>query len=203
MKQQLEVIIRSANRLKAIIEDLSNVNDYQAGTSRLRHRLLSINQVIQKVVNSNMESARQKNIAFAARVPDTELIVDADEEKITIAINNLVTNAIGFTDQNGHILVSAERLPGYIQVSVIDDGIGIPAKDLPRVFDRFFQVQSHLTRRHGGMGLGLSVAKAMIELHKGQIWVESVEGKGSKFSFILPTTKTVGMGTNKVSAFLP
>ncbi len=77
-------------------------------------------------------------------------------------------------------------MPGYLKVSVIDDGIGIPAQDLGRVFERFYQVESHLTRRHGGMGLGLSVAKAMIELHNGQIWVESLEGKGSNFTFLLP-----------------
>jgi signal transduction histidine kinase len=64
--------------------------------------------------------------------------------------------------------------------------VGIPAKDLPHIFERFFQVESHLTRRHGGMGLGLSVAKSMIEMHGGRLWVESVEGKGSSFIFILP-----------------
>ena len=70
-----------------------------------------------------------------------------------------------------------------------DDGIGIPAKDLVRVFERFFQVESHLTRRYAGMGLGLAVAKAMIELHGGRIWVESEEGKGSTFIFLLPVTQ--------------
>lgn len=203
IKQQVEVIIRSANRLKSIIEDLSNVNDFQSGNSRLRHRLLSINHVMTKVVNSQLKDAQEKSITINIRLPESDLVVDADEEKITIALNNLVANAITFTDNGGHVLVTAERLPGHIQVSVIDNGIGIPARDLPRVFDRFFQVQSHLTRRHGGMGLGLSVAKAMVELHKGQIWVESNEGKGSKFTFILPTQKPAGPQIPKVSAFLP
>jgi signal transduction histidine kinase len=86
-------------------------------------------------------------------------------------------------------MVSAESLPGYVKVSVVDDGIGIPEKDIPQVFERFFQVESHLTRHHGGMGLGLFVAKVMTELHSGQIWVESIEGKGSNFSFLLPSGK--------------
>lgn len=202
LKQQLDVIIRSANRLKSIIENLSNVNDYQTGISRLRHRTLSINQVVAGVVNSQMKNAQEKHIAISTRVPEIELVVDADEEKISLALNNLVSNAISFTDSGGQILVMAERLPGYVQVSVIDNGIGIPAKDLPRVFDRFFQVQSHLTRRHGGMGLGLSVSKAMVELHKGQIWVESAEGKGSKFTFILPLQKSNETQLPKVSAFI-
>jgi signal transduction histidine kinase len=71
----------------------------------------------------------------------------------------------------------------------MDDGVGIPAKDLPRVFERFFQVETHLTRRFGGMGLGLAVAKAMVELHGGRIWAESEEGKGSTFTFLLPTDR--------------
>ncbi len=91
-----------------------------------------------------------------------------------------------FTNQGGHVFVTGELVPGYVKVSVIDDGIGIPAKDLPHIFDRFFQVESHLTRRHGGMGLGLSVAKVMIEMHGGRIWAESMEGKGSNFTFLLP-----------------
>jgi len=76
----------------------------------------------------------------------------------------------------------AGKIPDYVKVSVIDDGIGIPVKDLPRVFERFYQVESHLTRKHGGMGLGLAVAKSMVEMHGGRIWVESVEGKGSNFT---------------------
>jgi signal transduction histidine kinase len=87
-------------------------------------------------------------------------------------------------------LVKIAEDSGYMKVSVTDDGIGIPARDLPRVFERFFQVETHLTRRHGGMGLGLSVAKAMVELHGGRIWVESQEGKGSTFTFLLPASQT-------------
>jgi signal transduction histidine kinase len=69
---------------------------------------------------------------------------------------------------------------------VEDDGVGIPAKELSHIFERFFQVESHLTRKHGGMGLGLSVAKAMVEMHGGRIWAESAEGAGSTFTFLLP-----------------
>lgn len=71
-------------------------------------------------------------------------------------------------------------------MAVEDNGVGIPAKDVPHVFERFYQVESHLTRRHGGMGLGLSVARVMIELHDGRIWVDSQEGIGSTFTFVLP-----------------
>jgi signal transduction histidine kinase len=82
-----------------------------------------------------------------------------------------------------------EEDSGYFKVTVMDNGIGIPPRDLPRVFERFFQVETHLTRRYGGMGLGLAVAKAIIELHGGRIWVQSEVGKGSDFTFLLPSNQ--------------
>jgi len=115
--------------------------------------------------------------------------LDADEVKLGIALSNLVKNSIQFTESPGNVTVKVEEDGDFFKVSVVDDGIGIPAKDLLRVFERSFQVESHLTRRYAGMGLGLAVAKAMVELHGGRIWVESEEGKGSNFIFLLPMTQ--------------
>ena len=94
--------------------------------------------------------------------------------------------------------IRVEEDTGYIKVTVMDDGIGIPARELPRIFERFYQVETHLTRRYGGMGLGLSVAKAMIELHGGRIWAES-EGRGSRFTFLLP----MNLGAEAASSVNP
>ena len=132
------------------------------------------------------ELAEQRKITLRMDVSRADLPVEGDAEKIGMALSNLVKNALTFTNEGGHILVAAEQLPGYVKVMISDDGIGIPAKDMQSIFDRFYQVEQHLTRRHGGMGLGLSIARDLIEAHGGQIWVESVEGKGSRFSFILP-----------------
>jgi signal transduction histidine kinase len=112
--------------------------------------------------------------------------IHADGVKINIALSNLVKNAIQFTDNGGTTTIKISEDSGYYKTEVVDNGIGIPSKDLPKLFDRFFQVEEHLTRKHGGMGLGLSVAKSMVELHGGRIWVESEEGKGSTFTFLLP-----------------
>jgi signal transduction histidine kinase len=196
--KQLDVIIRSATRLKKIVEDLSNVSNVQSGAVRLHRKPIALQFLIPKVAAPYQEAARRKHVSLAVKMPDVDLTVEGDEEKLTTALSNLVDNALIFTNDNGHVFISADKLPGYVKVSVLDDGIGIPAKDLPRVFDRFFQVQSHLTRRHGGMGLGLSVTKAMIELHGGQIWVESIEGKGSNFSFLVPTKPTSAQAASKV-----
>ena len=198
-RRQLDIIIKNANRLKNIIEDLANVNNSITGSSRLHQKDFPINQLIEKIVLSYKQTAIRKKIDLRATIPDDEVRIAGDEEKLAIAINALVNNAITFTDAHGQIDVSVDPLPGYVQIIVSDNGIGIPPKDLPRVFDRFFQVSSHLTRRHGGMGLGLSVAKAMIEMHSGQIWVDSKEGEGSKFYILLPTNTTPG--SHKKSVF--
>jgi two-component system sensor histidine kinase VicK len=139
------------------------------------------------VAGSFQKEAQKRQISLRADTGQGDLNIQGDASKISIALSNIVQNAIIFSNPEGDVRVVAEEIPGYVKVSVIDNGIGIPTKDLPHVFERFYQVESHLTRRHGGMGLGLSVAKVMIEIHGGRIWAESIENKGSNFTFILPT----------------
>ncbi len=186
VRQQAETIIRYASRLKEIIESLARIHNYESGTARLRKSLFSIPHLIDNVLASFADLATQRHISLQSERRGGDLFIEGDPAKVSIALGNLVKNALLFTNEGGHVRVISEAVPGYVKVSVVDDGIGIPAKDLPRVFERFFQVEAPLTRRHGGMGLGLSVAKAMIELHGGRIWAESQVGKGSIFSFLLP-----------------
>jgi signal transduction histidine kinase len=145
---------------------------------------------VEDVVLTFQDEAKSRNITLHAETGESPLYMDADGIKINIALSNLVKNALQFTDSGGVVSIHAGEESGYLKVSVTDNGIGIPARDLPRVFERFFQVETHLTRRHGGMGLGLAVAKAMVELHGGRIWVESEAGRGSTFTFLLPVEQT-------------
>jgi signal transduction histidine kinase len=185
-RDPIDTIIRNATRLKEIIESLTEVDNYEAGLARIRQNSISIPSIVREAVSSFQDMAARKNITLQEDIRDEDLQVEADASKITVALSNLLRNALTFTNEGGLVQVLVESVTGHVQVSVKDNGIGIPASDLGRVFDRFFQVESHLTRRHTGMGLGLSVAKSMIELHGGRIWVESVEGRGSTFSFLLP-----------------
>jgi signal transduction histidine kinase len=153
----------------------------------MRRSTVSMAGMLADVARSFQGQAKDKHILLSVDVPEDPLNVQADPEKLSIALGNLVENALTFTDEGGRVHLSGVKLPGYVKVSVLDNGIGIPARDLHRVFERFYQVESHYTRRHGGMGLGLAVAKVMVEMHGGQIWAESVEGRGSNFSFLLPT----------------
>jgi signal transduction histidine kinase len=203
LRQQIDAIISSAVRLKGIVESLAKVDQFEAGSARLRRETLNVGQLAVEVTTSFKEMADRRQIQLNIRLGAEELTAEADPEKVAIALNNLLRNALTFTDQGGHVSVNVDRIPGYIQISVVDDGIGIPERDLERVFERFYQVESHMTRHHGGMGLGLSVAKAMVEMHNGQIWVKSQEGKGSTFAFVLPIHKPEAGGGHENAGATP
>jgi signal transduction histidine kinase len=188
--EQLDTIIRNATKLKTIVENLSNVDSIQSGAARVRNQQVSLTKIIDDVILTFQDEARSRNITLESQGGGVPFHLDADEVKLSIALSNLVKNALQFTESGGHVTVNAQEESGYFKVAVLDDGIGIPARDLPRVFERFFQVETHLTRHYGGMGLGLAVARAMIELHGGRIWVESEEGKGSCFTVLLPIEQT-------------
>jgi signal transduction histidine kinase len=186
-QEQLEVIIRSAMRLKEIIEDMATIAHDDEGKSRVRRAKFSINKLIDEVADKYRKTAEKQGITLESEMPKgKEIAIVADREKISLALINLVENALTFTDKGGQVGIRAEIDEGYVKVLVVDTGIGIQTEEQERIFDRFYQVESHLTRKHGGMGLGLSIAKAMVEMHNGQIWCESKEGMGSLFCFMLP-----------------
>jgi signal transduction histidine kinase len=199
--EQLDTIVRNATKLKEIVENLSDVDNFQSGAARVRSNKVSLAKVVEDTILTFKDDAKSRNITLQAEFDNEPFFIEADGVKIGIVVSNLVKNALQFTDKDGHITVKVEEDSGYMKVSVSDDGIGIPAKDLSRVFERFFQVETHLTRRYGGMGLGLAVAKSMIDLHNGRIWAESEEGKGSTFTFLLPIEKT-GHTTASPSPFV-
>lgn len=185
--EQMDVIIRSAMRLKTIVEDMATIAHKEEGMSRVRREPFSMSRLVENSVSNFQLEAAEKSIDMNFDVPeDDPLKVDGDREKIDIVLTNLIQNAITFTDEGGQVGVKAEGDGKNVMVFVVDTGIGIPEEAVGQVFDRFFQVESHLTRTHGGMGLGLSIAKAMVDMHGGQIWCESKEGVGSLFCFTLP-----------------
>ena len=119
-------------------------------------------------------------------MPAKPITIRGDRGKINLAISNLLSNAVKFTPENGHIELDVILHTGRVEIAVVDDGIGIPKDELTRIFERFYQVEDHLTRHHGGLGLGLCIAKEVVEQHGGRIWAESSEGQGSRFRVVLP-----------------
>ena len=199
---QLAAIIRNATKLKDIVENLSDVDNFQTGAARVRSNKVSMAKIVEDTILSFQDDAKSQNITLKAEMDGQPFFVEADGVKIGIVVSNLVKNALQFTSMDGHITIKVEEEAGQVKVAVGDDGIGIAAKDLERVFERFFQVETHLTRRYGGMGLGLAVAKSMIDLHNGRIWVESQEGKGSTFTFLLPIERTEKSTAASASPFV-
>jgi signal transduction histidine kinase len=185
-EEQIDVIISSCIRLKKITEDLSAIAHQEQGKSRVRVAPFSVKEMIEEAAERFGPLAKERAIELAFDLPDDPLTVQGEKEKIEVALANIIDNAVSFTDQGGQVGIKAEAVGEKVQVFVADTGIGIPEEDLERVFDRFYQVESHLTRRHEGMGLGLSIARTMIEMHNGEIWCESKEGVGSIFGFSLP-----------------
>ncbi len=184
--QDLEIIVKSSLRLKEIIEEFSNVDHFEHGLSRLRRGKVALNQVVQEVTNSFHEMSIQNSINLSTELPKTPLSIEGDAAKIAMALREVVKNALAFTNPGGQVRVKLEHIPNFARISVIDNGIGIPANEQAKIFQRFYQVEKHLTRRHGGMGLGLSIARDMVEMHGGKITVDSIEGKGSRFVLLLP-----------------
>ena len=187
MRDEVDVIVRSSMRLKEILDQFSNIDQIELGLTHLHRTRVAIAPLILEVVGAFQDLANEKMITIKIDIPQKGLLfVEGDAEKIGIALRNLVKNALTFSNEGGQMRVRAEEVPGYVKISVIDNGLGIPASEQEKIFQRFYQVEKHMTRTHGGMGLGLSITKDMVEMHGGRIWVESVEGKGSRFTFLLP-----------------
>lgn len=185
-KEQSQTIEKAALRLKDIVEDLSKIELAQSGTSVVRAARYDIAEQLHRLIVAHQPAASGRSVRLNSQIPGHGVFVVADANKLFVAIDHLLKNAIAFTDSGGLVQVSLKEDGDEVVVEVADSGIGIPAADLPRVFDRFYQVEDHMTRRHGGMGLGLTIARTLVEMHGGSLQAESVEGKGSRFSLRMP-----------------
>ncbi len=186
--EQVNIVLQSALRLRALIDDMVNLRHVDTGEAQLERDIFSVTELVKEVAEEFGQVALAKQQTLRVDVPDDPLRIDADRQKIYLVLANLLSNAIKFTSSRGRVQVSAHKKGDEIWMTVMDTGIGIPERDYNRIFDRFYQVEPSLTRHYEGMGLGLSIAKSMVELHKGRIWVESVVGKGSRFTVALPVS---------------
>jgi signal transduction histidine kinase len=184
--EQIDMVLQGAIQLKGLIEDMVNLSHLEAGSAELDLSEFILQDVIQRAIEAQQQFADTKSLEIRQSLPAAAICVRADLEKISIVLNNLLNNAIKFTPAGGRIQVAVRLQTGIVAVSIADTGIGIPQNELERIFDQFYQVESPLTRREGGMGLGLSIARGIVELHGGRIWAESVPGRGSRFTFTLP-----------------
>ncbi len=182
----LSRIQANADRLTRMLNELLDLSKIEAGKIELRPTVLSIQELLADVLEVLQPLAQQKSITMEVTSIDGVPKVHADRDKLYEVLANLVDNAIKFTPSGGHILIGTKVLDDrYITVEVSDTGCGIPEEDLPKIFDKFYRVQS-VSANHAGAGLGLAIAKGLIELHGGTIGVDSTSGKGSHFYFTVP-----------------
>lgn len=185
----LSMVDRNINRLSEIISELVDISKIESGTITMELKPLDLGVALNMVKAPLTSKTKEKSISIHTEIPSNLPQVYGDSSKLEQIFNNLLNNAIKFIPEGGHIYISAKdyELDGdFIEVSVKDTGIGISPEKLEKIFDKFYQVENSMTRETKGTGLGLSIVKSLVELQGGKIWVESEEGKGSKFTFTLP-----------------
>jgi signal transduction histidine kinase len=180
-----EIVERNAAALAQIVADILDVSRITAGKLRLERRPVDLRSVIDDAIAAILPAAEAKGVTV--RVDARPLVISADGDRLQQVVWNLASNAVKFTPRGGHVDLSVEPGASEVAISVRDDGIGIAPAFLPHVFERFRQAESRPTREHGGLGLGLSIAKHLVEMHGGSI--EAVSGglgRGATFRVVLP-----------------
>jgi two-component system phosphate regulon sensor histidine kinase PhoR len=172
------------DRLTQLVAELTELSRIETGKAELKEEPVNLNKLAEEVITQLSPQAERQKLAIGKKLDADLPSVLADKDRVRQVITNLVHNAIKFTPPGGRITVTTRTLEGSAVVNIADTGVGIPKEDLPRVFERFYKGDK--ARAGEGTGMGLAIAKHVVEAHGGSIWVESEEGKGSTFSFSLP-----------------
>jgi PAS domain S-box-containing protein len=185
----LTIIKSNTDRLTLLVNDLLDISRIESGRLILTPRVVRIDDLIGQVITAMAARAAERELALRSDLPPVLPEVFVDPDRVIQVLTNLVGNACRYTPSGGEIVVLASAHEGEIQVSVRDTGIGISEEDQQRLFSRFFRSDDPTVQEAPGTGLGLSITKSLVEMHGGQIWVESELGHGSTFTFSLPTAQ--------------
>lgn len=192
-KKFLTIAKNNINRLAKIITDILDISKLEAGRAVMYKIKLNINEIIKNVYESTKTAVEQKGIEFSLSLGESVELTWLDPDKIGQVLKNLISNAIKFNRVNGkiRILSSKEDINGkdFIKIIVEDNGIGMPQEEIENLFRNFSPLDTGMTRKQGGAGLGLAISKGIVELHGGNIWVMSEPDVGSKFIFTIPIYK--------------
>jgi signal transduction histidine kinase len=192
VKIAVDQINRSAQFLLALISDLLDLSRFEEGRTRLEPEEVDLGPLVAGAVEPVSVMAEAKGIVMTVETPADPTPVRLDPMRMRQVLWNLVHNAVKFTPKGGRIRVEASADDEGVAFSVVDNGVGVEAKDLPFIFDRFRQADGSSTRAYRGMGIGLALAKAYVELHGGTIAVESHPGRGTAFRVRIPRTASTG-----------
>jgi signal transduction histidine kinase len=180
-------VLNSALRMRALIEAMTNMNMLRVGSAEMAMTVQPLSTIVDAACDELGMLIRAKGQTLQRHTPPEPLRAMTDGPKMTMALTNLLNNAMRFTPAGGSIDLGLERHGSEAWLRVRDSGVGIPADQLERVFDQFYQVENHMTRRHEGIGLGLAIVRAIAQAHGGRVWAESQGiGQGSTFTIALP-----------------
>jgi signal transduction histidine kinase len=182
----LQIMRVNGHRLLKLINQLLDFSKLEAGHVRLRLAALDVNALVRELAGSAQSLADQRGIKLSAVLDPDIPVIGADEEKLDAVLSNLLSNALKFTPSGGEVRIESRRLEDAVRVDVVDSGIGLSPDDYARVFDRFVQIDGSVSREFSGTGLGLALAKELVDMHGGEIHVESEVGRGSCFWFTMP-----------------
>ncbi|MGH7337590.1 MAG: sensor histidine kinase, partial [Myxococcota bacterium] len=185
-KSYLEVIHRHVQRLSSLVEDLLELSTIESRTLRLEIAPVDVARTAENLIADSRLRLEERRIAAALRADGLPLAL-ADARALDQVLGNLLDNALKYTEPGGSIEITVEERLGRVRVSIADSGIGIPAEDTSRIFERFYRVDRARSRALGGTGLGLSIVKHLVQAMGGEISVKSELGRGSTFSFTLPS----------------
>lgn len=185
-RMYLERTEKSINRMITIVEDLEVISRLESGELTLMKEQFDIVRLAAEVLENQEMRAQKKKIKLSVNgEPDRKILVYADKKRIFEALNNLVINSVIYGKASGTTTITFSEMGDNILIDVTDNGIGIPGKEISRIFERFYRVDRSRSRRHGGTGLGLAIVKHIIEAHNQTINVRSLDKKGSSFVFTL------------------
>ena len=186
-KHFLQIILQESEQLTALINDVLDLSKIESGRIDYKFKPVNLGGLVERTLNLFSRAVEKKGITLKLHIPQDLPYVNADKDYLELVIRNLVDNAIKYVpEKNGQIWISASRVEDMVRVEVKDNGIGIPQKDLGRIFERFYRVDKARSRAIGGTGLGLSIVKHIILAHKGKVEVRSRLNLGSQFSLTIP-----------------
>ncbi|MGM0901523.1 MAG: cell wall metabolism sensor histidine kinase WalK [Bacillota bacterium] len=183
--QFLQTTRTETERMIRLVNDLLQLSKMDREDYRLSKEWIDFSIYFNKIID-RFELTKSQNVIFVREIPTTPMFVEIDQDKITQVLDNIISNAMKYSPEGGRITYRMKEEDTRIIISISDEGVGIPADNVNKIFDRFYRVDKARTRRLGGTGLGLAIAKEMVQAHEGDIWAESVEGEGTTIYFSLP-----------------
>ena len=183
----LNVTQNETERMIRLVNDLLQLSKFDSKDYQFNKEWIHFIRFFSLIIE-RFEMTKEQHVEFISNLPDRELYVEIDPDKITQVLDNIISNALKYSPEGGHITFSVDvnEEEELLYISVKDEGVGIPRKDMEKIFERFYRVDKARTRRLGGTGLGLAIAKEMVQAHGGDIWADSIEGKGTTITFTLP-----------------